>query len=886
MLRQISRICTSRINTTSVIMFHTRTILLSDNTAYQLIFKLKNHKQTGQYKEAVTLFENHLKSNGAMNDFILTTMTSIYGKNGQFLEALETFKKILHPSTTSYNAILFVCHKFSKHEIAWSLYEDMQKNNVQLDEVTKKVLRNIFDVPERNRSWELIQQKGLQDSHYLPVATFEIDGELLHVTNARRKKPHLSPLPLVDPQLDTNLAVLAVQLGIDLQETSAYKPSQYTSHRSRNHFVQYHAERKAVAALLKQYPDAKSYNIHVNVSICSDCHWFFENLSLRYPLKQFKLITLETSHYFSNGQCSCGASHKQDKRDMHIDLISRTSHLRELIKQEKWLQAKQVWLSMQDLALDVQAFSTMTQLFVKAPHLSTVERIKELWSLVEIMNDREVYIDYGIWAILLKQYTTVDSNDDISIEGVKTIWQELVRTKEIDRCNNVIFNMIILLLGRAHETELMWQAFHKMTKLMQPSIYTFNSMLQNQNSLDQVDRVLSYYDIHHIPRNTVTFNILIAKHGDLLGNHAAIKVWEQMRRAKVKPNDRTYSTLLNTICGIDGEIDIVDSVVQMLRAEKVTLTSQSYNILFSFYGKRNKNIDSLILWMQERGMSLDSQLYVTLVSVLGRMHQFAKLDQVMDMVKQQWSIIPKDIVTAYNKSTHQRTDSSQAFYGTGNMNTYRETVQWFFDQIGTSGSPVSLEMFRSSLCELGLLSGASTLSYIWSPFSHFMSLLCPNPAPTVGIVTEMLLKLYESSAPMSALLPATVCIIDTDAGAYFGFTVAVPPKYRSTIYERIMNVLPTELAQIVKSWTDQQQVPKMPEIRNKMHVYRLNWTATSKEMFLVAQGMCMTCHTLFGPSGFSTEKSSQTTANYILHCAEWEAITRMYMNRNKAVNAY
>jgi hypothetical protein len=180
---------------------------------------------------------------------------------------------------------------------------------------------------------------------------------------------------------------------------------------------------------------------------------------------------------------------------------------------------------------------------------------------------------------------------------------------------------------------------------------------------------------------------------------------------------------------------------------------------------------------------------------------------------------------------------------------------------------------------------------MWTPFSYFFSSLCPNPAPSVQHVHSVLQQLYATNPPQSFLLPASVCILDTVKGVYVGFSVATPPKYRAATYKAIYQGMPKPLQQVVSQWLTHS--PKnefdaatdgtgdwlqqyLSETVRTAFVYQLNWNSPQLSTFLAPHGLCTTCASVFRALLHKQINPHRvSSANYLLHCAEWEAVVHL-----------
>ncbi len=239
------------------------------------------------------------------------------------------------------------------------------------------------------------------------------------------------------------MADAAVKLGLELESTSKYMPSSNSFQRIQGrHLVHYHAERKAVALLLEKNPQENTFEIWMNLSMCKNCHWFFECLSSHLSGRTFRVMAKDTLHNFQGGTCSCGLVGLEltNAKDSHDDLRVKTSQLKEFINGGSWNAAQQLWLQMQNLpTLDIKAFSVMLQWFMKNPSLSSVNRIVGIWSLINMMKGLQVKPDYGIWAVLLQCYC---KDTTVPLTGVIEAWNELNQSGEVNKCNTTILSIL------------------------------------------------------------------------------------------------------------------------------------------------------------------------------------------------------------------------------------------------------------------------------------------------------------------------------------------------------------------------------------------------------------------------------------------------------------
>jgi hypothetical protein len=458
-----------------------------------------------------------MKSGGVANEYLQTTMISVYSNLNQFKGALDMFSQISSPNTISFNAVLGSCMKVGADKTAWDLYSKMVNLKVPLDGITIQILQNIFDKKHSQREWMLISTNQLHSGsvdltlQFLVVATFTIGINCFAVTNGRGWTQRFSfGTQIVNSSLDKELADKALKLTTDVQTQSSYSPSY--------HAVHYHAERKAIACLLSAQSD-DTLTVHVNMSICDDCHWFCECLAKLYPSKTFTVIAGNTTHIFRDGTCSCGCSfasmRHQDSANCKKLLASQTKYLQRLIGCGDWSKAQELWKQISLAKPDIVTFSVMTQWFVKNPTLTEGEKLHGLWTLINQMVSCSVSPDYGIWAVLLQVYIKFSKarqteQTKFLFGGILKIWEELLHSSEIKQCNITILNMLIVLLGR-YNFEQMWEVYKyiESNKLV-PTIVTFNSLLQHQQTLDGCDKVMQELRKHNLTPNAVTYNILIA----------------------------------------------------------------------------------------------------------------------------------------------------------------------------------------------------------------------------------------------------------------------------------------------------------------------------------------------------------------------------------------
>jgi hypothetical protein len=136
---------------------------------------------------------------------------------------------------------------------------------------------------------------------------------------------------------------------------------------------------------------------------------------------------------------------------------------------------------------------------------------------------------------------------------------------------------------------------------------------------------------------------------------------------------------------------------------------------------------------------------------------------------------------------------------------------------------------------------------------------------------------------MSPLMPSSVCIVSTAKGIFVGFSLAVPYKYRSFMYKSIFHSLPDPLQSAIQQWHQADFHGLNSLVGNTIldvHTYQLDWRATTCGNFIVQKGLCATCRQMFPFLQAFTKGSPQiVTANYLLHCAEWEAVSRAMMAR-------
>ncbi len=458
--------------------------------------------------------------------------------------------------------------------------------------------------------------------------------------------------------------------------------------------------------------------------------------------------------------------------------------------------------------------------------------------------------------------------------------------------------MLVSLLGKVDKT-IMWEVFRFMERSHSspPNNYTFNSILQQQTTKEEVQQVLKLMDKHNIKRNVVTYNILISLYGTLEGPSSAFQAWQEMHQHGVQPNDRTWIELAQTCC-LSGDLDSLDTVINSMKSAIVTPSIEVFTILFEFFGKRNlmQQVLMLLQWLRQNRLKMDIPCYVTLIGVFGRAAYSQEVEQLISEASNQWNTIPIPIVKQYCKSVHQLlTDGKDAWHGIGDIHALKSSLQWFHQYMQQSPpDSESLKLYQHSIEQINndlfntnpvLLS--SEYKSVWSPFSYFFSHILPNPKSTEDI-QNMLHKLHSTKPQMSPLLPSVVCILESSMGIFVGFTLAVPPKYRQRAYQSIFENLPSPLQVICHQWTSntnvttemQQKIESLQEwlkqTVKRQVIYTISWNSESNA-FLTERGMCVTCHTVFSGLQQKVLKPGTSTANYLMHCAEWEAVAKLLL---------
>ena len=898
---------------------------------YEYIMKIKKAKLNNDLQKAESIF-NEMKLNGIIpNDHALNTMISVYGESKQSLKAMKLFNKISKINIVSINNILNVCYLCNQPKIAWKIFKDlMLSSSSQInDNVTKKLLFKLFS---RNKTLKQEEYKWLSvnlyftqhpNNTFISIASFILNENIIYITNGCNNdyKEEDDDIHFVDTFINTKMDKLSVNLLTKLIKSIKYNEYFFDD-------IEYSSLMKAIAILLNYYPKKIKYDVLLNSDLCEksvlfikylSCHNLYKHIEFRiscnYGINQYIFIN-------GNGNYNLSKNNNKSKYEM-------TKELKKLIINKEYNYINKLWLKLLSLFginLDIITYSIILKIFSDCNHpfLSYNQRIYGMHSIIFQMKQNKILIDYGICGTMLKIYNNCLINNYkqkkclFNKSHIDWIWNHLIDKQEIIHCNISIYNMFINLYGFLNEINKMNEIFEYILENnnnLIPNHYTMNTLLKYEKDIKNINYILNIMDIKYkIKANNVTNNILSTLYHNGIYD----------KKINFKYNSRTYSTLLKNAT-IHSNNDLAYSIIKKLindKKDNQSLLLYPLTLSIDFVTKRNDIYTFYQLINNLDYSQLDIRCIISLFKSFGHFRDSLNIKKLINYVRNR-DDYNHQIEKIYLKACYQINifnDNNNInlvnINGIGNIKIIQKTIKCFKiieDKYITNNdkntiNTLALQKFHQSLKYLSYSLNKDNINinnnnndeikYQWTPFSYlFESIFKSNSYNNdifslFNILNKIKMTLKENNLDETYLLPSTICVLLTNNNCmYYGFSNTTIPFLRVSTYKNIYNKLPIIMKKEVDNYLNNNNdndinynKSKLQLILNKnvnkIECFGLNWKMEydKNNNWIVQRGMCLTCKTIFKGLQEKSNYNYSNSSNYILQCAEWEAITKLCLS--------
>lgn len=167
--------------------------------------------------------------------------------------------------------------------------------------------------------------------------------------------------------------------------------------------------------------------------------------------------------------------------------------------------------------------------------------------------------------------------------------------------------------------------------------YKTISYLKTFTTVESIDR--AFLSLPKEKINVKVYGFLINTSGKMKGSKLAMDYKKRMEAIHhLMPNINIYNSLLKYLFN-DKKIDQIENLLKELKERSIAYSNCTYTILFNGYAKNNNKkkflflYDNFIQELNKNKLSPDKQLLSTIISYLGKIQQFEKLNSLWNSNK-------------------------------------------------------------------------------------------------------------------------------------------------------------------------------------------------------------------------------------------------------------
>lgn len=476
--------------------------------------------------------------------------------------------------------------------------------------------------------------------------------------------------------------------------------------------------------------------------------------------------------------------------------------------------------------------------------------------------------------------------------------------------------------------------FGESNKNKKPNVKIFHSMIQFQDTISDASNIIDVMvNQWNIKPTVATFTILLSKFQDYFVNDIdkLDSLNMEMNKYNIKPNSHTFAAWL-LICQKIGQNNkrgkttdkhrlnqykykIMDEMINNVSNPDMSwlipfrigidlclgcYDMEYFNKLLEWFYHKNSNINF---------DDIDQETTILLIEAFGLFEQYDQLSKFKQYCIKRWksfeNIPPKiskelmkslDQINMFSIQDNDDNDNNNHIGSTADIENIKKTLDWV----------ISMDLSQElQICSNAMLSQLSLKSdtnveslhglLIWSPFSYLFDSMLNNNEKFDEFDT---LNWIYRNVPCenSCLLPATMCVLTTsiDNKKFIGFSMATVPALKHYQYQKTMSQLPSILKHELylfrthSGHTNSEFQKLLLNHIDTVSTYRIDWkqsfNTNCQQLIVSPRGMCQTCCNIFYSlnTKCNTFDKTDSARNYVLKCAEWEAITR-FVNSIKVV---
>eukprot|EP00933_Yihiella_yeosuensis_P031951 TRINITY_DN25541_c0_g1_i1.p1 TRINITY_DN25541_c0_g1~~TRINITY_DN25541_c0_g1_i1.p1 ORF type:complete len:592 (+),score=122.96 TRINITY_DN25541_c0_g1_i1:479-2254(+) len=211
----------------------------------------------------------------------------------------------------------------------------------------------------------------------------------------------------------------------------------------------------------------------------------------------------------------------------------------------------------------------------------------------------------------------IASNGDV--DGAHELIRGLLRGKEKNQINSIIYGSILKGYSRAGRMEDLWKSFQEMRHHnVEPSQMTFNTLIDacaRNKQMEHLPALTMQMTVLGLKPNVITLSTMIKGFCAVGNMKSAFALVDQMRKGQDKPDEVVYNTMIDG-CFQAGLVEDGERLVIHMQAEGVAPSNYTLTVLVRLLGKAGK-IDRAIEMVEQASkdhrIKLNSHVHSALV---------------------------------------------------------------------------------------------------------------------------------------------------------------------------------------------------------------------------------------------------------------------------------